>query len=153
MENYDTERIINEDDMLLPNESRFFLREAAKWAYFLSTVGFVFLGISAIMLIIGAFPISFSDSYPWNDTTGNVAVFRWLYVIICLIVLGIYFIPLYFLNRFSIITRRALDMGNPLNLAAGFRNLKNHYLFLGVLTIIMIAFIVINFIMTIMRFA
>jgi len=154
MENYER-RTTSADDMLLTNESRFFLKEISKWARFLSVVGIVIIGFSAFMLVVGSISLSYvnhlyiGQNIPGISAIYNPGVFKWIYIIIYLLILGVYFIPVYFLYKFSVITKRALDEGNSLNLSDGFRNLKNHYLFMGVLTIILLAFFALSIILMI----
>ena len=150
MENQINDRELT-DDMLLTNESRFFLLDIAKWARFLSIVGITFIGLTAFFLILSVIIISSTNTFMhFSNDYGyiyNPGTFKWLYLIFYLVILGIYFIPFFLLYKFSVLAKKGLTENNSLILTDGFRFLKNHYMFIGILTIIVVFFCLISFVM------
>jgi hypothetical protein len=123
------------------------LKESAKWCMFLSIVGFVFIGL---MLVGGAF-LSFAmaampdtSAYDGMGAFGNFKAYLGIIYVVCAL---IYFFPVYYLYNYAKGTKQALDSGNEETLAKGLTNLKSHHKFLGIMTIIMIAFYIIGIIL------
>ncbi|MGJ8744143.1 DUF5362 family protein [Polaribacter sp.] len=136
------------EQLTLTNASKSFLRETAKWAKFLSIIGFIGIGL----LLIGSFFIgSLYENLP--QTAGlpfNLGIFMTIfYIIIALI----YFFPVYYLFQFSKKMKMALLTKNDDTLADAFEVLKSHYKFLGVFTIIIISIYLLIFIVGILGFA
>jgi hypothetical protein len=129
----------------LDQTGRAHLAEAARWAKFLSIIGFIMCGI---IVIVGAFFGSvfstLTSGYgnsPYDDiqtsaTGGLGAMMAVFYIVIALI----YFIPVLFLFRFATKMKTALASNEQEVLNASFQNLKASFRFVGILTIIMIAF-------------
>lgn len=116
-----------------------FLKEIAKWSYFLSIVGFVFL----VLIIVGGVffgslmsEISNASAYQYDAFNTGVSLWTSIaYVIIAVI----YFFPIYYLFNFSKKMKLALKNKNPEVLASAFSNLKSHYKFLGIFTITLLS--------------
>lgn len=106
------------------------LNVTRKWTKFLSIVGFVFLTFMAIaagLLLIQFFAFK-TSGFP-------------IVALLPVIIMGVlYFFPIYFLSRFSIDSKRALDSSSSKYLAEALRYLKLHYTFVGVLVIVVLAF-------------
>ena len=121
------------------------LAEAARWAKFLSIMGFI---MCALIVLIGVFFGSFFSMFtsrygnnPYDDlsasaTSGLGATMAVFYIIIALI----YFFPVLFLFRFATKMKTALASNDQEILNASFQNLKASFRFVGILTIIMLAF-------------
>ncbi|HKO79227.1 MAG TPA: DUF5362 family protein [Chitinophagaceae bacterium] len=121
------------------------LGEAARWAKFLSIIGFIVCGI--IVLVGVFFGSVFStltsrygnspyDDFPSSAASGLGTMAAVFYIIFALI----YFIPTLFLYRFASKMKTALASNNQVVLNTSFQNLKACFRFVGILTIIMIAF-------------
>jgi hypothetical protein len=114
-----------------------YLREAAKWARFLSIVGFIFC---ALFILFGIFAGSiFSTMGAQLGTTmaaGMGTVMAVVYVCLALL----YFFPCLYTYRFGTQMQSALASNDQQVLISSFRNLKACYKFLGVLTIVMLSF-------------
>jgi hypothetical protein len=68
--------------------------------------------------------------------------------LITLLYLGgalLYFFPILYLFRFSTKAKTALNSGSDLELTEAFQNLKSHYKFVGILTIVMIGLYIVFF--------
>lgn len=121
------------------------LAEAAKWAKFLSIMGFIGCGLIVLIgVFFGSFFSMFSgqlgQNNPYNDmpvsSTGFGATMAVLYVIIALI----YFFPCLFLFRFATKMKTALAANDQETLNTSFRNLKATFRFIGILTLIGLCF-------------
>lgn len=121
-------------EMQLTSDSKDFLREAAKWAYFLSILGFVFVGL---FVIIGLF-MGTALSTLSSRSAGMLpaSFFSAIYIIMA----ALYFFPVLYLYRFGSNVKRAFSSNDTEALTQGLKGLKSHYKFVGILAIIMISF-------------
>lgn len=118
----------------LSHQSLQLLKETRKWTHFLAIMGFIFI---AIMVIIAFAASSFlaamvqdNEAFPFSSS-----LFGFIYLIIAFI----YFFPVLYLYRFSTFTEKALNNYNSNDLNEAFKNLKSHYKFMGIVTIIILA--------------
>lgn len=126
------------------------LSEAAKWAKFLSIIGFVILGI---LMFAGILSIAFmggnrttptiSEAFPASQMES--AGFRYLFAVIYIVLSVLYFFPCLFLLRFANKMKTALAANDQETLNASFQNLKILFRFAGIMTIVIIAFYLIIF--------
>ena len=123
----------------LTNESISFLKEAGKWAYFLGIIGFVFIGF----MVIGAFSMAtiLSSLGPlgaeaYGRATGSMITVMYL------VFAAIYFFPVYYLFNFGKKVKEAFLNNNTELLTESFKNLKSHYKFVGILTVVILGFYV-----------
>ena len=120
------------------------LSEAARWAKFLAIIGFIMCGfIVLIGIFFGSFIGMFTSQYgtnPYNEfpasSTGFGTTMAVLYIIIALI----YFFPCLFLFRFATKMKNALATNNQEVLNGSFQNLKASFRYVGIVTIVMLAF-------------
>ncbi len=118
--------------MNLSNEAKFYLNETRKWTLFLSILGFVMLGL----MMIGAFSIGTI----MNQITGEDAPFSGLAIGVLYLFIGaIYFFPIYYLYKFSTKMKQAVLEEDDISVNEAFKNLKSHYKFMSIMTIIMLA--------------
>jgi hypothetical protein len=122
------------EQITLTSAAKIFLRETAKWAKFLSILGFIALGL----MLMGSFFISaFYNTMPQADIMpfdlGIVVTL--IYIVVALI----YIFPIYYLYQFSVKMREALISKDDVVLVTAFEMLKSHYKFIGVFTIIMLS--------------
>ena len=123
-----------------------FLRETAKWARFLSIVGFIFIGLyvllALMMFAMGGAMDAASENMDGMGGMGMMgAVGGAAMGVIYLICALIYFFPILYLYRFASNTLSALDSNNTDQLTNGLENLKSHYKFMGILMCIALIFI------------
>ena len=113
-----------------------FLKETSTWSYFLSIIGFIGIGL---MVLVGVFFSVTLDNIPENkpyDTLGiDMTYFGLIYVVLGLI----YFFPMLYLFNFSRKMKSALSSNSNEALTAAFSNLKSHYKFLGIITIVIMS--------------
>lgn len=124
--------------------SRTHLAEAAKWAKFLSIMGFIACGLIVLIgVFFGSFFSRFSGELNQNSQYGDLpasgglgAIAAVMYIIIALI----YFIPCLFLFRFATRLKTALASNDQEILNSSFQNLKATFRFIGILTLIGLCF-------------
>ncbi len=125
-------------DLQIDQSAHIYLSETARWANFLSIVGFVLSVILAIAgLFMGVFLGSTSSTYGNSSFIGAgfAAVFY-------LIIAVLYFVMSLFLYRFASKMKMALYTNDQETLNNSFLNLKNLYKMMGILTIIYLSLIV-----------
>lgn len=102
--------------MELSPQSVIYLNETRKWTIFLSILGFISLGLLFITLVL------------IEVITG-----------LLFLALGSFqFFPIYYLYKFSVLSKKAIYNHQPDDLTNAFRHLKSHYKFMGVLTIVIL---------------
>jgi hypothetical protein len=114
-----------------------YLREAAKWAKFLSIVGFVMCGFFVLFGIFAASILSSMGSQFGTTTMAAGVGTMMTAVYVCFALL--YFFPCLYTYRFSTHMKAALRSNDQQILISSFRNLKACYKFLGILTIVMLS--------------
>ncbi|MER2998652.1 DUF5362 family protein [Pontibacter populi] len=116
-----------------------FLRNTAKWGKFLAIVGFVMIGFIVLMgIFAGSVLGSVMSKASGNGIGGGVG--GTFFVVFYLIFALLYFFPVLYLYRFSDKMQHALRHKNEDLVTESFKNLKSLFKFMGVLTIIMLAF-------------
>lgn len=104
------------------------LMELRKWSMFLSIVGFVFMGLATIIMLVAL------------STSGLMrSGFNSLTIIPTLILICVYFFPIYYLYKFSSISKEALTVRGIYTLTDAFDYLKRHYKFMGIMTIVVLS--------------
>ncbi|NDW17606.1 hypothetical protein D0T53_01580 [Dysgonomonas sp. 216] len=114
-----------------------FLKETAKWAKILSIIGFVGLSFLALIAVISGLALS---SMAYGGATGTMQM------VIILIMVAIYFVPVYYLYQFATKTLDAFRYEDSESLTQGLKNLKSHYMFIGIFTIIVLSIYLLIFI-------
>lgn len=127
--------------------SRIHLAESAKWAKFLSIVGFIMCGIIVILSFFAGtiFSASMNQDNDYTDGAG----FAGLGIIMTIFYLAIgvlYFFPCLFLFRFANQMTAALDTNEQITLNKSLQNLKRMFRYMGILTIIVISLYILAFV-------
>jgi len=134
MENLETVEQENRNELVLELQAEIFLREGRKWAKFLAILGFIFVGLGAffaLLMFIGAGVAGFASTYSAVPVAGIGFVY--------LIMIGVYFFPIYYLIQFANKAKEALNTRNSQSLTEAMKYLKSHYKFIGILSIVMLA--------------
>jgi hypothetical protein len=106
------------------------LNETRKWTFFISIVGFVFMGLGILALFgVMIFAGSFGGAYSASPALALIPL---------LIIVAIYFFPIYFLLLFSRNAKLAVQNSDPNALTNALKYLKFHYRFMGILLIIIV---------------
>lgn len=119
----------------IDERSRSFLKETAKWARFLAIVGFVMMGLMVLGgLFFGSTLAALSGAGAGAAMGGGVLMI--VYVIVALI----YFFPLLYLFKFATKMQQALKTDDQGVLIESFENMKSCFKFMGIFTIVILAF-------------
>lgn len=118
------------------------LNETRKWTFFLSVLGFVFIGL-AILVLFGV--LSFSGSIG----RGMYSTSPVLSIIPIIFIAAIYFFPVYFLLMFSKNAKLAVLNSDTNALTNALKYLKFHYRFMGILAIVIVSIYVLVFLVAI----
>ncbi|MFW5886882.1 MAG: DUF5362 family protein [Bacteroidota bacterium] len=134
------EKITQEQQLHLDDISIKSLDETRKWTKFIAIVGFVVLGL----IVIAGFSVAgmsrrFSPNFPLPGIWLSIT-----YIILAIV----YFFPLYYLLRFSNQMKKSIKDNDHISLTSAFVNLRKHYRFIGILTILMILFYLVFFIVS-----
>ena len=120
------------------------LAEAARWAKFISVIGFIVCAMVVLYgaffrSIIRAFPNAFERNNPYGEIPDS-APFRSAIAFIYVVVALIYFFPFLFLFRFATKMKTALASNDQETLNTSFQNLKATFRFVGILLLIGLCF-------------
>lgn len=120
-----------------------FLSETAKWAKFLSILGFVLTGIIVIIAIfVGTFLASMSGGMSESVLPAGFSI---IITIVYLAFALLYFFPCLYLYRFSSKMKQALLENNQVQLNSSFENLKSCFKFMGIMAIVIISIYILLF--------
>jgi hypothetical protein len=129
-------------ELQVDQQSISYLGETARWAKFLSIVGFALCGVMIIFAvfagsILSTFSRLGSNADALTSTMGLGGSFVSLvYIVIALL----YFFPCLYLFNFSVKMQTALRNNDQANLNHSFSNLKSCFKFVGILTIVFLSF-------------
>lgn len=113
-----------------------FLKETSTWTYFLSILGFLGIGLMILVGIIFSVAMGNMSGINSYENLGiDMSYFGLIYIALGLV----YFFPVLYLFNFSRRMKRALSSNNNDELSAAFSNLKSHYKFVGILSIVIIS--------------
>ncbi|THU38080.1 hypothetical protein FAM09_15455 [Niastella caeni] len=137
MEQYSQAAVGTESNLFelqIDHENMRYLGETAKWAKFLSIVGFVMCGLLVIAaLFAGSLLSSFS---PLGGTMGASGL------LVTIIYIGgalLYFFPCLYMFNFARKMQMAMNNNDQSTLNASFSNLKSSFKFVGILTIVILS--------------
>jgi len=126
-----------DSNLYLNQEAQGFLKETAKWAYFLSIMGFIGIGFMVVLaLFIGTiFSTLNSMSGSMTPMMGiGTGFISGLYLLIALL----YFFPVYYLFKFSSNLKKAFKSNDNDLIHSSFEYLKSHYKFIGIFTLVFV---------------
>jgi hypothetical protein len=125
-------------DLIIDHESSSYLGDTARWAKFLSILGFIFIGLMVIMafsigVIMSKFTSQLNDSSAVASALPS-AIFTFIFLVFAVL----YFFPTLFLYRFATRMQMAIRNNDQPQLIGSFRSLKSCFRFIGILTIIVL---------------
>ena len=138
---FETNNFVDEQLKLQP-EAEGLLKETTKWAKFLAILSFIVLGFATLYIV---FSIYMSSSLNINGYGAGVASIIGGAIIITIYGVGFYLA--YLLYKFSVEISSALLNRRTSMLTEGFRKLKSYYKLSGIITIVVICFYILYFIM------
>jgi len=116
-------------ELQLDQTAKDFLKETAKWAYFLSIVGFVGIGLMLVIAVFaGTIFASMGSAMGGAFGSSFGAAMGFVYVFIA----AIYFFPVYYLFKFSVNAKKAFRENDSEALTSSLGYLKSHYKFIGI---------------------
>ena len=130
-------------DLTISEKIKSILKVTYNWTYFLSIIGFVGTFLLVVLgalfgVIMRSMPVN-----PYENVELKVNYFGLIYIVIAVI----YFIPILYLFKFSKKLKSALNSNNNDDLISAFENLKSHYKYLGLLSIILISIFILLFLL------
>ena len=142
MENLD---LLNNDLQLSPPGLNYLL-ESAKWGKFLAIMGFILCGIMAILSFV--LPAFMSRLPPYNSMPSTFSSgVQSAMTIVYLAAAVLLFFPCLYLYKFSIKMQLAVKSVSQENLDESLMNLKSMFKFYGILTIVLLSFYALIFIL------
>ena len=125
----------NGENLVIDWRSKEFLKETAKWTKFLAILGFVGIGL----MVLGSLVMLFAPSSLMSNGDfpfGGKIFMMLLYLAFAVL----YYFPISYLYQFSENTKKAIENNDNNAIRDAFEFLKSHYKFMGILTIILLAF-------------
>lgn len=137
--------VIETFEMKLNESAKDFLKETAKWACFLSILGYI--GIGFIILAALFAGTLFSAMGKMNPAMGMMgSSFGMAMAVVYLLIAALYFFPVYYLNKFASNAKAALNTNDSETLTTSFRYLKSHYKFIGIMTLVVFSLYLLMFV-------
>jgi hypothetical protein len=146
MEDRDLMEDYNDSSRLkITDEMKSYLKEMAKWGYFLSIVGFIVVGflLLASMTIQSVFD-SLGDTPGMAGLDVGGGTLSFIYVIMA----SLYFFPTLHLYRFSTRVKRAILNDDQEDLRYSLEHLKKVFKFVGIFTAVIFGFYLLMLLMT-----
>ena len=123
-------------ELQLDQTAKDFLKETAKWAYFLSIVGFVGIGLMILVAVFaGTIFASMGSAMGGAFGSSFGAAMGFVYVFIA----AIYFFPVFYLFKFSVNAKKAFRENDSEALSSSLGYLKSHYKFIGIFMVAILA--------------
>jgi hypothetical protein len=123
-------------DLQFDNSTQALLRETAKWAKFISIVGFIFCGLLVLGGIFAGTLFSNLSTNPYGNTGMPTAAMGSMFTVIYIICALVYFFPCLFLFKFASRMQVALRSSDQQTLVSSIGNLRAYFRFVGILLII-----------------
>lgn len=139
------ERSVTENfEMLLHQHAKDFLKETAKWAYFLSIMGYIGIGFLVFAALFASTLFS-SMEHMARPMGGIGPSFGIVMSVVYFIIAGLYFFPVYYLNKFASNAKSAVKENNSDRLTISLQYLKSHYKFIGIMTVVVFSMYLLMF--------
>lgn len=122
-----------ETPLLVSDVSKKYLKEISSWATFFAVLGFIGVGLMALVAIIVVAVVPFIPT----DGSDQLAAFPMALIGGLYFALAVlYFFPVLYLFRFASKMKLALMESNVLRVDDAFKNMKSHFKFMGIMTIV-----------------
>ena len=132
-----------EKSILLSEEAQSYLQIAAKWAKFLSIVGFIGCGFMVLIgIFAGSFIAAISKVSP-NAVPGSIGAFMGIFYII---IAAIAFMPCLYLYQFSKNAKSGILFLNTENINRSMSKLKSFFKFYGIMMIVILSLYLLIFV-------
>ena len=128
-------------ELQIDQQSISYLSETARWAKFLSIVGFIMCGLMIILALFAGSLMATLTRLRSDDALQGIAGMGGAFVSLIYIVIALlYFFPCLYLFNFAGKMQTALRNNDQTSLNASFGQLKSCFKFVGILTIIVLSF-------------
>lgn len=139
----DRENNLLENELLIDSLTQSHLKETAMWAKLLAIAGFV---MSALIAGGAIFAGTMFNKLIGGVPGGHGIMAGGMVMVVYLIIAGVTFFMTLFLFKFAAKMQAALKTNDQETLNLSFKNLKIHYRFAGIITIIYMAILLLAFI-------
>lgn len=102
-----------------------------RWASFFSVLGFIMIAFLVLMGIIMGFVFSAIDDGSLGEGL------KYLIMALYIVLGAVYFLPILYLFRFSTWTKKALRNKSSVDFGIALKNLKSHFQFIGIMTVVL----------------
>jgi MFS family permease len=126
------ENAIKQEKIELTDEAFGYLNEIRKWTTFFSILGFI--GI-VLMVIFGLFAGLIFSKLGYKNMYFPSTLFGVIYLFFGIV----YLLPVLYLFKFSMHAKKAIKMQHQQSISNAFKNMKSHFKFMGILTIIFLS--------------
>ncbi len=136
-------------ELQLDTTAKDFVQEIAKWAYFLSIIGFIGIGLLLLIAVFaGTIFSAMGSTMPGMGAYGGSfgAAMGAIYFLMA----AFYFFPVYYLFKFSSSAKKAFRDNDSEALTSSFGYLKSHYKFIGILMIVLLAIYALIFVFAVL---
>jgi len=135
MDSFEQQPVIagNETKIELTTDSLHSLDTIWRWASFFSIMGFIFIAFIILMGIVMGFVLTSLD----NGAMGEG--FKYAIMAIYFVLGAVYFYPVLLLFRFANWTKKALKNRSSLDFSLALKNLKSHFQYVGIMTVVLFA--------------
>ena len=120
-----------------------YLKESAKWSFFLAIVGFIGIGF---MVLLAVFMSTFMSSMAQNPAMGVMGQMQGMLSAIYILFAVLYAFPIYYLYKYATDAKTALVTANSDLLETALGYLKSHHKFLGIMMIVILSLYALIFI-------
>ena len=135
-------------ELVLNYEAQSYLREAGKWANFLSIMGFIFCGLILVLAIFAGTVFSVLSNVMPNAGALPAGIGGIISVVYIVLDVVYFFFP-YYLYQFADKIKKGIVYSDTAHLTAAMGKLKSFLKYWGILTIVLLAFYALIFIIAI----
>lgn len=137
--------VIESFEMKLSESAKDFLKETAKWAYFLSILGYIGIGFIIFAALFAG--TLFSAMGKMNPAMGSMgSSFGVVMAFVYFLIAVLYFFPVYYLNKFASNAKAAFKNNDSETLTASLGYLKSHYKYIGIMTLVVFSLYLLMFV-------
>jgi len=125
---------LEQKGLILSKNNLIDLTEIRKWTMFFTVLGFIAIGFMVIAALAMGMIGIMGGTFGGMREASFLGGFSLVYLIIALL----YFFPVLYLLKFSTHMKNAIEKTSQNDLSVAFTNLKSHYKFVGIFTIVFI---------------
>ncbi|MGB2128072.1 MAG: hypothetical protein ACPHXR_01215 [Flavicella sp.] len=135
-----------EKELQLNDQVKAYFQEIGKWARFLGIVGYIGIGLLLVVSFAVPYFISFLGASELSQIPPSTLA------TVYFILAGVYFFPVNYLYKFGVKIKSSMAHADEISFEEAVKNLKSHYKFIGVFTLILISMYGFIFVMSLIAF-